>query len=296
MPIWLGGAGRSHEELARILDETGKDERNRNRRVHERHTLEDAQGELIFKGVKSGCKVLEISLGGCSVQTEKPFRPGVLAPVDVVMPLLGMVLHIGGVTQWMKRDCHIGIRFTHVSFKSKNQLGALIECIAGQTTPQAVIDQIASPVLNPTKGEVLAPQPEPATVAAEDDADKAGRPYDREVHCGEGRLRAQGKDEWPVVFRSPDDRFSLIGAIVDISLGGCTVQTVKPFVGEVSDPVEVDFDMQGLHFQMSGVAQAIYGPECVGVQFKPMSRRRREDLAILIEELCAANKAELEVA
>jgi hypothetical protein len=295
MPIWLGGAGRSDEELARILNETVKDSRNRNRRMHERFALDDAKGELIFKGANSPCKVLEISLGGCSVETDKPFRPGVLAPVDVVVPLLGMILHIGGVTQWMKKDCHIGIRFTHVSFKSKNQLGALIECINGQNTPQAVIDLIASPVLNPTKGEVLAPQPAPAK-AAEESAPKVSRPYDREVHRGEGRLRAQGKDEWPVVFRSPDDRFNLVGAIVDISLGGCTVQTIKPFVGEVQDHVEVDFDMQGLHFQMSGVAQAIYSPECVGIQFSPMSRRRREDLAILIEELCAANKTELEVA
>src|ERR1035441_1862139 len=111
MPIWLKGMGRTNEDLARLLDESngGEDSYFRYRRLHDRHPLNGAHGELIYMESRTPCQVLEISVGGCSVQTEKPFLPGALAPVEIVLPILEMVLQIGGATQWTKGERRIGI-------------------------------------------------------------------------------------------------------------------------------------------------------------------------------------------
>jgi hypothetical protein len=295
MPIWLGGAGRSDEDLARILDKSrATDESARNRRSSERHDLKDANGDLIFGERRYPCKVLEISMGGCSVETKECFRPGVLAPVDIYLPLFGMVLQLSGTTQWMKKETQIGVRFMHASFRSKNQLGALISCITGERSAEEVRETVASPVLNLSTGDVLAIEPvasEPTADAAAAFSKRCG--YDPAVHDGEGRVIAQPGEDWPVVFRSPDDRFNLIGALIDLSVGGCTIRTLKAYPGEIEDHVEVEIDMQGLHVQTGGVTAAIYDPEIVGVRFKAMSRRRKEDLEQLIEELCTLNHTRL---
>jgi hypothetical protein len=241
--------------------------------------------------------VLDISLGGCSVQTDQPFRPGVLAPVDLFLPLYGMVLRLSGTTQWIKKETQVGLQFMHSSFRSKTQLTGLLACINGEKAPEEVRKTIASPVLNPSTGDVLAIAPPDARESdkkGEDFSKKRG--YDPAVHAGEGRVLAQIGEDWPVIFRSPNDRFQLTGALVDLSLGGCTIRTLKPYPGEMEDHVEVEIDMRGLHVQAGGVTTAIYDRDVVGARFKEMSRRRREDLQQLIEELCAKNHTRLETA
>jgi hypothetical protein len=300
MPIWLEGAGRSDEDLARLVNESrvAGDTYSRNRRQHERHKLNDAHGHLIYEGSKTPCQVLEISLGGCSVLTEKAFRPGALASIEVVLPIFWMILHISGMTQWKIAPSRFGVQFTNMNNKSKIQLAGLIDCLLGKVTAESVMKTIASPVLNPVLGHVLAVQPPGAQLGRPDmPAGRPGKvPYDRLVHGGEGRLHTQKEGEWPVVLRAPDGRFSSTGTIVDLSLGGCTVRTTKPFTGEVQNALEVNFEIQGLHSLLCGVAQAIYDPETVGIHFAPMSRRKQEELEQLIEDLRAEGKTQLEVA
>lgn len=299
MPIWLGGAGRSDADLARLLAETnaGQDRSFRNRRTHERHNLTDANGHLAYKGVKTPCQVLEISLGGCSVKLEKPWRPGVLAPVDLILPMFGMVLQISGITQWMKQECQIGVRFNHASFRSKNQLGGLISCISGESTPEAVREKFASAALNSSTGDVLAVCGLDPCADVKSSGTFHGKvPYDPLIHGGEGRLIAQKDTEWPAILRSPDDRFHLPGALADLSLGGCTIRTLEPFLGEVEDHVEVSFLLQGLNVQLSGVAKVIFDSQVIGVRFSALTSRRRDNLCEMLDELCFMSKTKLEYA
>jgi hypothetical protein len=207
-----------------------------------------------------------------------------------------MILHIGGMTQWMKGERQIGIRFHHVNARSKNQLEGLMACLLGLSTVQSLKESVASVYLNPSTGDVLAARPVDPTPAAPDFPERQREewPYDSLVHCGQGRLHNQDDCDWPVIFRSPDNRFALSGGLIDLSLGGCTVRTTRPFGGEVNDPVEVDFAMHGLHFLIGGVTQAIYDSLSIGIQFNPMSGRKREGLALLILELCATSKIRIE--
>jgi hypothetical protein len=300
MFYWLGGVGRSPEDLARLISESnsGKETPLRYRRAHHRHELSNAHGELIYKETTIPCRVLEISAGGCSLETEKPFRPGALAPVEVVLPILEMVLHIGGVTQWMNGEHRMGVCFNHVNARSKNQLEGLIACLIQQSSAEFVKNSIASPSLNQSTGDVLAVRPlAPNPVPVElPEQPQPTEPYDASVHGGDARLRAQNLCEWPVAFRSPDHRFRGSGAIVDLSLGGCTVRTARMFAGKAEDPIEVDLAMEGLHFLIGGVAKAIYDNQTIGIQFNPMNIRRREAFALAILKLCAQTRTRIEAA
>lgn len=304
MPIWLKGVGRSSKELSRILNECGggNDSYYRYRRAHSRHTLTDAYGELVYIecGVESRfpCQVLEISVGGCSLETEQPFRYGALAPIEVVLPILGMVLHIAGVTQWVKRDSLMGIHFRHANCDSQSQLRSLVDCLLGRRSVESVRESIGSRKLSPAFGDVLAVQSQGLRLASSSlpPLHQSRSVYDRSVHCGEGRLYPADDSDWPVVFHAMANRLCLTGSIVDLSLGGCTIRATKPFFGDINEPIEVQFRIEGRSFLLSGVTMALYDAHCLGVQFDAMNCQLREELALLLTDLCRATKSQLEVA
>jgi hypothetical protein len=75
------------------------------------------------------------------------------------------------------------------------------------------------------------------------------------------------------------------GRIVDISLGGCRIQTDRLFPVGVFRRVEVEFRIAGLPYRFGGVIQAIYDSFNVGIRFLDLSERKREQLMQLIDEI-----------
>jgi hypothetical protein len=292
--MWLGMGGRSDEDLARMLKRPNAAQEMPvpNRQEELRHALKNAPGQLIHNVQKIPCVFQEIGVDGCSVLLEKPFRPGALAYIEVVLPLFGMVLHMSATTEILVEKRLIDIRFVHKNQRSRTQIAGLIACLTGESTPEAVQETIAAKQLNSSAGDVLAvvpPEVKPGSMTAR-------KAYDPLVHGGEGRLQAQQDVEWPVILRAPDDRFTMVGAIVDLSMGGCTVRTLKPFIGEEKDGVEVGIDLQGLQVRVLGVAQAVYEPKVIGVRFNAMPQRRKDDLAQILEELTELANTPLEAA
>jgi hypothetical protein len=301
MLVWLKGVGRSQEDLSRLLSEsqenTNSDPSQSYRRSHDRLELVDAYGTLVYKGNKTPCHVLELSVGGCSLLTERPFRPGALAPVELILPILGMTLQITGTTQWINKDCHMGIQFNHANPGSMHQVKSLLTCLRGQSTPEFVRETIASPRINQSLGDVLAVSDASATTKTPSPSipQPAYGPYDNAIHCGAARLCAQQDDEWPVLFRILGARFRHSGCILDLSLEGCTIRTAAAFEGQRHDKVEIDLAIHGMHFLIGGAAQAIYGPASIGIHFTPMIDHRRQQLALLLVELCASGCNQLAV-
>ena len=98
-------------------------------------------------------------------------------------------------------------------------------------------------------------------------------------------MQSKKDGEWPANVESPTETLHLIGAIIHLSLAGCSVRTVKPFTGDLLRQVEVEFEVRGLPFRIAGVKQERYDAHTVGVLFNQMSYRKREELAQLIEEI-----------
>jgi hypothetical protein len=275
-------------ELLRALAESreARDRRLQKRRASERFPLSDAFGSLVYMGNKTPCQFLNLSETGCAVQTEKPFRPGSLAPVDVILPIFGMILRIGGVTQWTKQEKQIGIRFTHANNRSKTQLLGLISCLLDQSAIENVKRTLASPALNPVAGIVLTVQHEKPGGGGSTTVSKiASGAFDPAVHNAERRIRSRTEGAWKAVLRSLNQRAPLAGPLCDLSLAGCTIQPDPPFAGEVQDKVEVEFTLMRIACRLGGIVMAVYPGGAVGVQFTPMSPRRLDELRQLILDL-----------
>lgn len=80
------------------------------------------------------------------------------------------------------------------------------------------------------------------------------------------------------------------GNIVDLSLGGCRVETDESFPLGIYTRVETEFRLEGITFRLGGVVQAVHGQRQVGIRFLEVTERKRGQLVELMEELDAMRK------
>ncbi|MGA2169293.1 MAG: PilZ domain-containing protein [Terracidiphilus sp.] len=283
-------------ELARIErgPGNGRDARGRDRRVNERFELNNAPGSLIYEGFSIPCEVVDISLSGCCVRTREAFTAGALAHVQVVVPILGMVLSIWGITQWTRREHLIGVRFIHPSTRSKNHLAALLTCLVDRSAADLVRAAVAGAVQSGTPIIVLdhpPAQPESGTPLPTAEKEKsqeppaAPPPRKRPRLNGDHKAQDMEEGKYPAVVHILKDDSQLPGGIVDLSQAGCMVGMNQPFARGTRVRVEVEFQMRGLHFRLGGVTNAIHDKRTVEILFLDMSRRRQGDLTQVISEL-----------
>jgi hypothetical protein len=265
----------------------------RDRRQYDRLSLDGAQGELAYRGIAFPCDIIDISIGGCCIRTERRFPAGALANVEVVLPLFGMTLRIVGVTQWLDQRNQIGIRFILPSAKSKNQLASLITCIIDKDALEEVQEAMTSSTLHEMPGlavsvplSLVKKHPVLAEIPAEEIVFSA---MDQSIHGGERWVRPAIPGDWKAVFRNPATVLQFNAGLVDLSSQGCNLRCSEPCEEVANANVELEFEIRGLHFQLSGVVAAIYSTRTCGIRFSPMTTRKKDALVQLIEELDAAS-------
>jgi PilZ domain len=243
---------------------------NRERRAWERYELANAEGKLIHRQAAMACRLVDISLGGCCVRTEKRFAAGALAGVDVVFDLHGLPQRIAGITQWTTKDHQVGIRFVHASPQAKNQLAALLTGLIDEVSAEAVREAVASAVITPGAlvNRPVSSRPAPALPQADTPAPAF----------------AESAQDSEAVVHFVKDGSQTAGAVVELTLENCTLHLVRPFTLGIYVRVEISFHIRGLFFQLAGVSQEIYDKQTIGFRFLDLSRRRREELAQAIEE------------
>ncbi len=79
----------------------------------------------------------------------------------------------------------------------------------------------------------------------------------------------------------------LRGRIENLSPAGCRIRTEQPFTVGIYIRAEVDFHLDGQHFRLPAVTQAVHDKHTVGIRFLEMSTRKHDQLMALIEELKA---------
>jgi hypothetical protein len=254
----------------------------RERRVFERHDLPESPGTLHYRGESFPCKLLDISMGGCRVLTQSRFRDGAVANVELELSIFGLPLKICGVTQWSASSQQIGIRFIHPGVKTKNQVAGIISCLIDQTARDAVEEVVAADHAKVEELPVVVVHPvvQPATkqISATLEAVLA-------VLGDQPRVKPPGASDWPVIIRNLQAERVFPGSLSELNLAGCCVLFKHPFAGVLNQEVEVEFEIQRLHFRLSGVPKAIHEGLLVAIQFSGMSYRRRDELSQLIAEL-----------
>ncbi len=278
--------------MSEPLQARSRDARYRDRRADERYEINIPGGCLNYRGSKFPCKIVDVSLSGCCVRTERCFSPGNLANVEIVLPLLGMVLRMVGTTQWLTRDNLIGIRFFHASARSKNQLAGLLTCLVDQG---ATDDVKAAVVAEAQSGntdldvEFIEPLPKiikPVPIPKEVQEPSAHITHDEKSTLSNqsGVLHLDGED-WPAILRFLKDNSHQSGIIANLSQEGCCLQTMAHCSAGSHTRVEVDFQIRGLHFLLDGVIENHINMNTAEIRFLDMSSRKRQELAEVIEEL-----------
>jgi hypothetical protein len=290
--IGAGGTEPSQTQpIGQVFSTSGRD-----RRQTDRISLEDAHGELAYRGTVFPCEVIDISIGGCCIRTEKRFAAGALANVEVVLPLFGMTLRIVGTTQWLNQQNLIGIRFVLPSAKSKNQLASLITCIIDSDALAEVQEAMTSAALHESPGLAISvplslmkkPEAEPVFEDAPGSSELGA--VHHAIHGEERRVLPTMEGEWKAIFRNPANELQLRGELLDLSSLGCNLRCGRTCGNVLHAQVEIEFEMLGLHLQLSGVVHEVYDARTCGIQFSPMTQRKLDSLAQLIEELHAASQ------
>ena len=71
-------------------------------------------------------RILDLSLGGCHIRTERRFPVGIFRRVETGFRIAGLPFWLGGVTQVLYDPFNVGIRFLDMSERKREQLVQLI--------------------------------------------------------------------------------------------------------------------------------------------------------------------------
>jgi len=87
------------------------------------------------------CKLTDLSLGGCYVETESPFPQS--SAVDLCLKAAGIELHTEGLVRIMHPGHGMGIEFPSRTEEQRKSVAELIECLSGH--PEALPELEISP-------------------------------------------------------------------------------------------------------------------------------------------------------
>lgn len=253
------------------------------RRAFERFDLDNIDGVIRHKGRSIPCEVVDISLEGCCARIQSPFREGALEYVELHMRLFNQSLEIGGITQWIRKGQLVGIRFIHPNYRSRNEMAALLTCLADREASQEIQAVIAEARAH---GDALS-----VGKAQNQKPAEAMKPHPKKVlHQEVSQQQSSNRhevlsDDDAALLHFVNGGSLLKGTIDGLSMNGCRIRLDKPYRGEYSTRIEVEFAIRGLHFRIGGVTQPANDPHSMNICFLEMPERRRNELVQALNEL-----------
>ncbi|MGB6687903.1 MAG: PilZ domain-containing protein [Terracidiphilus sp.] len=127
IPARANSAPPASQAGAQALAHTPSKPIGRERRTQSRHEV-NTSATILLVNVASRIqgRILNLSLGGCSIRTEERFPVGIYTRVETEFHLEGLPFRLGGVVQAIKERQHIGIRFLDMSQRKREQVEQLI--------------------------------------------------------------------------------------------------------------------------------------------------------------------------
>jgi hypothetical protein len=256
----------------------------------------DATLLVLSTGAQMPCRIVELSLGGCRIEMQQRVSLGASAAVEATFKLQGVAFRLSGFTEWTAGRI-IGLSFGPMSSRRRDDL---VEVLCEVEFKHAVegaeqgAETGGEAVLH--RGPFLVPSaPSPADRRGTGEAPPSGlpalvKPEEQPTQAQAGTARERRVDRRCEVDTSAIIHLVKIGSklngkILDLSLGGCRIQTAERFALGIYTRVETEFRLQGLPLRLAGVIQAIHDRNLVGVRFLDVSQRKREQIAELIDEI-----------
>jgi hypothetical protein len=291
--VGAGGGARTAND--------GRGAGGKDKRGDERFNLQAAPGTLMHKGVNIPCAMMDVSLSGCRVRTLTPFAAGALESVKVTLAIHGMVLSIWGITQWTTWRRLIGVRFLHPTGRTRNQLAGLLTCLLDESAAEVVKKAVAASALEVGSPIIVlerlleAEAEGEADAAIEEEEFQASQPLPamprRPELKSEFKVLSLADGESPAVLHLVAEGSTLRGSLLDVSQDGCLARLAGSATVRVNAQAEVDFHLRGLPFRLQGTVREMREQRIVEIKFAEMSRRKREDLALVILEMIGASEA-----
>jgi hypothetical protein len=249
---------------------------------------DDAVILLLASATNYPCRIQDLSMSGCRMQTRVRFGGSAWSKVEVTFRIRGLSLRFSGQVQWTDGRQTVGIRFLNLTERRLEDLTELLGEIEALNTARLAKEEAARkaaeeaassgqkpPVVEaPAKPMVpfLVPAKQPPT------AESLKSKRDR-------REQAREAVDTTAIIHLININSRLSGRILDLSPGGCRIRTDERFPVGIYTRVETEFRMDGLPFRLGGVIQAIHDKNMVGIRFLDMSERRREQVEELIEDI-----------
>jgi c-di-GMP-binding flagellar brake protein YcgR len=80
-------------------------------------------------------RIIDVSLGGCHILTDRRFPVGIFRRVEIQFRIEGLPFRLGGVTQALYDQFNVGVRFLDLSDRKREQLLQLIDEIKRSVQP-----------------------------------------------------------------------------------------------------------------------------------------------------------------
>ncbi len=263
---------------------------------------------LVKHGSSVPCRVVDLSMGGCLLETQKQLLAGIQLRVEVTFKVRGLAFRFNGVTQWTDGRQRIGIRFVDVTSRRKDELVELLreveqenaEKAAAQASEAGAIEEQApeeitvaceelepEPAVNsyPVCEPPMRSQPAVCAIPSQPEIEAPSAPRFAKPAKRERRAQSRHEVDTSAVIYLVNVGSRLHGRIVDLSLGGCRIRTDERFPVGIYTRVEMEFRLEGLPFRLGGVIQSIHDRRQVGLRFLDVSDRKRAQVEQLIEEI-----------
>jgi len=92
---------------------------------------------LLKHGSSVPCRVVDLSTGGCLIETQKRFIAGILLRVEVTFKVRGLAFRFNGVTQWTDGRQRVGVRFVDVTSRRKEELVEVLREVEQENAEKA---------------------------------------------------------------------------------------------------------------------------------------------------------------
>jgi hypothetical protein len=112
--------------------------RSAERRTHPRHEVDEGATLLLLsQGAHVPCRVTDLSLEGCRLRTETPFLAGIRIRVEVTFNIRGFAFRFNGVTQWTFGKQVVGVLFTGVPLRRRDELAEVLSEVEAEKSAKA---------------------------------------------------------------------------------------------------------------------------------------------------------------
>ena len=267
------------------------------RRCQARYAVDtEASLVMVNPGGAWRARMLELSVDGCRVRTDRHSTMAMPTGVEVAFQINGMAFRLAGTMQWLDSQLNAGIHFSPMAPRRRAALLDLLDELEAKRQAEEQPESQASSAAEEdkrsrgTKPGSVAPATWTnagvlSTAAEKPEGEggapaRSGRPMGRDRR-DEARVAV---DTRATVFFI-DVRAQISGRILDLSMSGCRIRTDERFPVGIYRRVETEFKADGLPFRLVGVVQAMHDKFTVGIRFLDMSLRKRDQLTQLMEEM-----------